>query len=129
MRIEEIKEMIKEYRKEMRKNKIPCGKIADVKIAPKNAQYFAITELTINGYIIKVSAKAIFAGKKSLKNTLLHELCHTCIGCMNHGEKFKKYGKIVFNVFGEEITTYSTKEEQEITKEYKTWMKDILFMI
>ena len=44
MRIEELKEMVLTIRKDMKAVKIPCGAIEDIKIARKNARYFAITE-------------------------------------------------------------------------------------
>lgn len=130
MRIEELKEMVLTIRKDMKKCKIPCGVIEDVKMARKNARYFAITEINNNGkYTITFSGVALLAGKQSLINTIMHELCHTCKGAYNHGAKFKKYGDMVYKNFGYKIETHSTEEENQATDIYKDWMKDILFMI
>lgn len=130
MRIEELKKMVDTIRKDMRKVKIPCGKIKEIKIAQKNARYYASTDINNDGtYTITFSGMALYAGKQSLINTIFHELCHTCIGAYNHGKKFKKYGNMVYKNFGYKIETLSTKEEKEITKTYKGWMRDILFMI
>ena len=35
-----------------------------------------------------------------LKNTIIHELLHTCVGCLNHGKKWQEYADIVNNHFG-----------------------------
>lgn len=130
MRIEELKDMVETIRKDMKKVKIPCGVVEEVKIARKNARYFATTEINNNGkYIITFSGVALLAGKQSLINTIMHELCHTCRGAYNHGAKFKKYGEMVYKNFGYKIETYSTKEEKQAVESYKGWMKDILFMI
>lgn len=130
MRIEELKNLVLQIRKDMKKCKIPCGVIGDIKIARKNAKYFALTELQSNGkYSITFSGMALLAGKKSLINTIMHELCHTCRGAYYHGEKFKKYGDIVYKNFGYKIETYCTKEEDDATQIYKPWMNKILFMI
>lgn len=130
MTIEALKDLVLMYRKQMKENKIPVGVIGEVKMARKNARYFAITEIMNSGkYKITFSGVALLAGKKSLKNTILHELCHTCKGAMNHGEKFKKYGKIVYDVFGENIETHSTQEENNAVENYKSWMASILFKI
>ena len=130
MRIEELKDMVDTIRKDMRKVKIPCGKIKEIKIARKNAQYFASTDMNSDStYTITFSGKALYAGKKSLGNTIMHELCHTCIGAFNHGKKFKKYGDMVYKNFGYKIETLSTNEEHNAVESYKGWMKDILFMI
>lgn len=130
MRIEELKNLVLQIRKDMRKVKIPCGKIKEIKIARKNAKYYASTDINSDcTYTITFSGKSLYAGKQSLINTIFHELCHTCIGAFNHGKKFKKYGDIVYKNFGYKIETYSTKEEKQAVKSYKGWMKDILFMI
>ena len=130
MRIEELKNLVLQIRKDMKQAKIPCGVISEVKIARKNARYFALTEINNNGkYTITFSGVALLAGKKSLYNTIYHELCHTCKGCLNHGEKFNKYGNIVYKTFGQKIETHSTKEENRAVESYKGWMRDILFMI
>ena len=130
MRIEELKSLVLQIRKEMKQAKIPCGIIDEVKIARKNAKYFAITKLEANGkYSITFSGIALLAGKKSLYNTIYHELCHTCRGCLNHGEKFNKYGDMVYKTFGQKIETYATQKETETLNIYKPWMNKILFMI
>lgn len=38
-----------------------------------------------------------------LKNTVIHELLHTCKGCMNHGEKWKAYAEKVNAKYGYNI--------------------------
>ena len=130
MRIEELKILVLQIRKDMKQAKIPCGVIEEVKIARKNARYFATTEINNNGkYIITFSGVALLAGKKSLINTIMHELCHTCKGAYNHGAKFKKYGDMVYKTFGQKIETYATQKETETLNIYKPWMNKILFMI
>lgn len=127
---EMLKETVLQIRKQMKQAKIPCGVIGEVKIARKNAKYFAITKLEDNGkYSITFSGLALLAGKQSLYNTIYHELCHTCRGCMNHGEKFNKYGEIVYKNFGYKIEIHSTEEENKAVESYKPWMNKILFMI
>ena len=130
MQIEELKEMVNTIRKDMRKAKIPCGKIKEIKIARKNAKYFASTDINNDStYTITFSGIALYAGKQSLINTIMHELCHTCIGAFNHGKKFKKYGEMVEKNFGYKIETYSNDKEKQAVKSYKGWMRDILFKI
>lgn len=40
------------------------------------------------------------------KNTIVHELIHTCPGCMNHGDTFHYYAKIVNRKLGYHVDTY-----------------------
>lgn len=47
---------------------------------------------------------------QSLKNTLIHELLHTCEGCMNHGTMWKKYADIMNKQYGYNITRVNSAE-------------------
>ena len=40
---------------------------------------------------------------ETLKNTLIHELLHTCEGCMNHGKTWKEYAARVKKIYGYNI--------------------------
>lgn len=37
---------------------------------------------------------------KSCKQTIMHELLHTCKGCMNHGKEWTRLGKLVTDCYG-----------------------------
>lgn len=47
---------------------------------------------------------------KEIKNTICHELIHTCEKCFNHGEVFKKYASILNDKFNYNIKRTSTCE-------------------
>lgn len=38
--------------------------------------------------------------RSGLQNTLLHEILHTCKGCMNHGAQWKAYAKQIQDAYG-----------------------------
>ena len=42
-------------------------------------------------YFISISSILMGDNLKTIKQTLLHELIHTCPDCMNHGEQWQKY--------------------------------------
>lgn len=46
---------------------------------------------------------------KTAKNTIIHELIHTCPGCMNHGYEWKRRGDRVNRMLG-----YNIKRESEV---------------
>lgn len=48
--------------------------------------------------------------EKGLLNTLLHELLHTCPGCMNHGKDWKWYAEIVRRETGIDIQRLSSPD-------------------
>lgn len=53
-------------------------------------------------YRIEVAA-ALLDDPPMLRETLLHELLHTCPGCRNHGEKWKQYASYVNSKLGTSI--------------------------
>lgn len=53
--------------------------------------------------------------ESGLVNTILHELLHTCPGCMNHGAAWKKYAEIVRKNWGYDVKRVSSEEEKGVT--------------
>lgn len=53
-------------------------------------------------YWIEVS-QSILHNDSLLRQTLIHELLHTCPGCRNHGERWKAYALVVKEKLGYEI--------------------------
>ena len=43
--------------------------------------------------------------------TIIHEILHTCKGCMNHGKEWKRLANIVYQKSGYRITTTSAREK------------------
>lgn len=51
---------------------------------------------------------------KGLINTMLHEILHTCEGCMNHGKTWKMYADKIYNAYGIVIKTTSSAAEKGV---------------
>lgn len=52
-----------------------------------------------------------------IRNTIAHEILHSCEGCMNHGAKWHGYAMTMNNKYGYDIQTYATKEEMAMRNE------------
>ena len=65
-------------------------------------------------YIIELSSKLYDAPELSCRQTLAHELIHTCDGCMNHGELFKKYADKMNRKYGYNIRRTNSAEEMGV---------------
>jgi len=52
--------------------------------------------------------------EEGLINTLLHELLHTCPGCMNHGAEWKKWAEKVRRAYGYNIKRTGEEDEKGI---------------
>ncbi len=63
-------------------------------------------------YEFKVSINTYaLQNEECVRNTLAHELVHTCDGCFNHGKQFKRVGYWVKRKMGIDVNTYGTAEE------------------
>lgn len=76
-------------------------------------------ERTADGFNITISDKLLDERNSinGLKETILHELLHTISGCMNHGEKWKRYAKMVNNAYGHDVKRCNTAEEKGVCDE------------
>lgn len=63
-------------------------------------------------FTIEVSA-TLLTDEPRLRQTLAHELLHTCPGCQNHGERWKAYAAIVNAAWGMEISRLAPPNEDE----------------
>lgn len=54
-------------------------------------------------FVISISEYHLKSSERGIRNTLIHELLHTCPGCLNHGPKWKSYASIVQKRFGYNI--------------------------
>lgn len=52
---------------------------------------------------ISISVYHLADSERAIRNTLIHELLHTCPGCLNHGPKWKAYAALVQKQLGYHI--------------------------
>ena len=69
------------------------------------------------GFVISVSQRLLSAPEIALRQTLAHELIHTCKGCSNHGAVFKGYAARMNNLFGYDISRTTDPEKYGISTE------------
>lgn len=74
-----------------------------------------------NGFVVEISDFVFQYPENEIKDTIAHEIIHTCYGCFNHGKRFKFYcdklNAIGYNV----ATTYKGENyhNEEIFAKYK----------
>lgn len=59
---------------------------------------------------IEISGRMMNADDRAIETVLLHELIHTCYGCMNHGKRWKQYAGKLNQKYGYEIKPSSRYE-------------------
>lgn len=73
-----------------------------------------------NSYTIEISAALLDDRvdlREGLKNTLHHELLHSCYGCMKHTGRWKAYADKVNAAYGYNIRRCATGEEQPLPQD------------
>ena len=70
-------------------------------------------------YSIEVSARQL-DDREKVRQTLAHELLHTCHGCRNHGERWKAYAEQVNEVLGFSIQRLFPAEEETVPLRHDT---------
>lgn len=63
-----------------------------------------------SSFVIELSSRLTDAPETACRQTLAHEIIHTCRGCLNHGELFKKYAAMMNAAFGYNISRTSDPE-------------------
>jgi len=61
-------------------------------------------------YIIEVAARVAEGPEKGCRETLAHELLHTCPGCQNHGARWKMYAGQMNEAYGYNIKRTATEQ-------------------
>lgn len=66
---------------------------------------------THSNFDIEISERLMLAGDSTgIECTIIHELLHTCEGCLNHGKLWKEYASIVSMLYGYPVSRISDAE-------------------
>lgn len=86
---------------------IKLGNISSWKINTRAKTRWGLCKLNPDGsYSIEIAARLLEDDRISetaCKETIIHELLHTCKGCMRHTGKWKYYAEVVNQVYGYNI--------------------------
>lgn len=96
---------------------IPYGHIYDFSINTRARKRWGQCKRTQNGFTININER-LLDGKheEGLRNTIYHELLHTCPKSFNHGTKWKHYASIVRERLGYNIKRCDSEEEKGFNK-------------
>lgn len=67
---------------------------------------------------IEISHRLLFCDPKMVKQTLAHEILHTCPRCDNHGSTWKAYAHLWNEAFGYQIKRTGSAEELGLDKKF-----------
>lgn len=113
MKQQELNNLLQNVIAECKIIKLPVsGNIEpEVLINKRAKKRFGACRKTAKGFIIEISEFMMDADAEHIKNILAHEVLHTCMGCQNHGNKWKMYTLAMNQNYGYKITTTSSYEK------------------
>ncbi len=92
---------------ELRHLGIKLGSISAWKINNRAKSRWGLCQMNSDGtYSIEIAYRLLSddnISEKACKETIIHELLHTCKGCMRHTGKWKYYAEVVNQVYGYNI--------------------------
>lgn len=66
-------------------------------------------------FVIEISAFLLEAEEKAIRQTLAHELLHTCPGCADHGHAWRLWAALMNRLYGYQIRRADSPERMGIT--------------
>lgn len=106
MNFNELSVMAKQCEQNLRNIGIPVGNVTELTVNNRTSSRLGrctkrVERLDfVDGKIVAQETFSIeISGKilhdvKEVENTLYHELIHTCPSCLNHGDRWQRYGEI-----------------------------------
>ena len=99
---------------------IEYGKIVEWKVNTRAKKRWGQCCKSNGEYKINISIELLKddVSDKATKDTIMHEIIHTCKGCMNHGKEWKSIASLVNDCYGfYNIKTCTSAEEKGISRE------------
>lgn len=95
---------------------IQYGNIVEASINKRFARRWGQCVKKANGFHISINAVLLEddVSDEAAKNTIVHEILHTVVGCQNHGKKWKALAKLMNDTYGYSIKRCDSKEEKGV---------------
>ena len=98
---------------------IEYGNVIDINVNKRFKSTWGQCKKVPDGYVININPVLVDEknSEDGLKNTIMHELLHSCDGCMNHGPKWKEVVETVNRKLGYGIKRISSSAEKGVLEE------------
>lgn len=108
----DLNELLRDVISEAKALNIPVSNriVPKVRVNNRAIRRFGCCIAKNGEFIIEISGKLLDASERACKQTLAHEVLHTCPGCKNHGSKWKQYAKSMNSAYDYDISRASTHE-------------------
>ncbi len=116
--MKDFERLIQESLEEVKHVGIKPGEISSFSVNTRAKTRWGLCKKDVDGrFSIEVAAKLLEddrISEKSCKETIIHEILHTCKGCMRHTGKWKYYAEVMNQVYGYNIKRVTTGEEKGV---------------
>ena len=112
----DLQEIALECMEELDAIGIEYGNIIEFEINTRAQRRWGQCKAIPGGYSINISIRLLQDEKarKGLKETILHELAHSCKGCMNHGTEWKRIVAKINKAYGYNIKRTNSAEDKQV---------------
>lgn len=94
---------------------VPADICEQVDINPRPKKRYGCCRLRNGKYYIEVSEFILTCDPDKIREVLAHEVLHTCRGCYDHGNMWKRYAAMMNSAYGYNIKRTSSNAEMGIT--------------
>ena len=110
---ERINELLAEVIEQARALGIPVSEdiVPEVRLNRRATGRFGCCIRRAEIYTIELSERLLKARETAVRQTLAHEVLHTCRGCANHGARWKSYAARMNEAYGYAIARTDTCEK------------------
>ncbi len=117
----DVNSLLKQVIKEARNIKIPVSRAINptVSINSRVKRRFGSCKSNAFGHTVEIAERVVSSGEFAIKEILAHEILHTCFGCKNHGERWKRYAARMNEVYGYNISRTTSCEALGIEDDAK----------
>lgn len=121
--MKDLQKLFNECKEEMRKANIPFNEDAYINVS--NRKSVRTWGTCRNKVDIRINALLLDdnVDDKETKDTIIHELIHTCKDTHGHDYYFRLYGNRMNDMFGYHISRCNSKEQKGITIDYERMSK------
>lgn len=114
----QLDELLQQVIAQARALKIPVSKRIDphVRLNDRAQKRFGCCIGTVRmGFVIELYAALPAAGRRACMSVLAHEVLHTCVGCQDHGERWRSYAEKMNAAYGYGIRRTERPEALGVT--------------
>lgn len=115
----DLQQYARECLKELDAIGIEYGSITEFVVNTRARKRWGLCKPVPGGFQISISSVLLDErnDETGLKNTIIHEILHTCKGCLNHKENWKRVAHKVNVAYGYNIKRTSSASEKGVLEE------------